>query len=104
MHFTEQEKNFILQDFPKFELSYENMTHNKVHNADILLAIPEGKKCYAWFTSYKEDNVCFLLELSENKIKHISEFLEIYDQHIRGNDAVDYNFEDCSGFIKVIIS
>ena len=82
MQFTEQEKNFILQDFPKFELSYENMIHNKVHNADILLAIPEGKKCYAWFTSYKEDNVCFLLELSENKIKHISVLLTTFDDKL----------------------
>lgn len=82
MHFTEQEKNFILQDFPKFELSYENMTHNKVHNADILLAIPEGKKCYAWFTSYKEDNVCFLLELIDNKIKNISVLLTTFDDKL----------------------
>ena len=82
MHFTEQEKNFILQDFPKFELSYENMTHNKVHNADILLAIPEGKKCYAWFTSYKEDNVCFLLELIDNKIKNINVLLTTFDDKL----------------------
>lgn len=82
MQFTEQEKNFILQDFPKFELSYENMIHNKVHNADILLAIPEGKKCYAWFTSYKEDNVCFLLELSDNKIKNISVLLTTFDDKL----------------------
>lgn len=82
MQFTEQEKNFILQDFPKFELSYENMIHNKVHNADILLAIPEGKKCYAWFTSYKEDNVCFLLELSDNKIIHISVLLTTFNDKL----------------------
>jgi hypothetical protein len=82
MHFTEQEKNFILQDFPKFELSYENMIHNKVHNADILLAIPEGKKCYAWFTSYKEDNVCFLLELIDNKIRNISVLLTTFDDKL----------------------
>ena len=82
MQFTEQEKQFILQDFPKFELSYENMTHNKVHNADILLAIPEGKKCYAWFTSYKEDNVCFLLELIDNKIKNISVLLTTFDDKL----------------------
>jgi hypothetical protein len=82
MHFTDQEKNFILQDFPKFELSYENMIHNKVHNADILLAIPEGKKCYAWFTSYKEDNVCFLLELIDNKIKNISVLLTTFDDKL----------------------
>ena len=61
-----EEINTILQDFPKFELCYEMITHKKVHNSDIALAIPEGKKYFAWFTSYKNDNVCFLLEI-ENK-------------------------------------
>jgi hypothetical protein len=49
------------------------MIHKKVHNADILLAIPEGKKFLAWFTSYKADNVCFILELNEsNNITNVS--------------------------------
>ena len=51
-------------DFPKFELSYETMTHNKVLDSNVMLAIPEGNKFYAWFTTYKADNVCFLLEIS----------------------------------------
>jgi hypothetical protein len=62
----------ILQDFPKFELSYETMIHKKVYDADLLLAIPEGQKCFAWFTSYKEDNVCFIMEITDhNKINNI---------------------------------
>jgi hypothetical protein len=67
MSLQDHETKLVLQDFPKFELSYETMVHNKVHNSDILLAIPEGIKCFAWFTSYKEDNVCFVLELDETK-------------------------------------
>jgi hypothetical protein len=43
------------------------MIHKKVYDADMLVAIPEGKKCFAWFTSYKEQNVCFILETTENK-------------------------------------
>ena len=43
-------------------------------------------------------------DFDESELSDHPEFLEIYDQHIRGNDDVDYNFEDCSGFIKVIIS
>lgn len=64
--FNEQDTVRFLADaeFPKFELSYETMTHNKVLDANIILAIPEGNKFYAWFTTYKEDNVCFLLEIS----------------------------------------
>jgi hypothetical protein len=72
MSLQEQDIKLVLQDFPKFELSYETMIHKKVHNADILLAIPEGKKFLAWFTSYKADNVCFILELNEsNNITNI---------------------------------
>jgi hypothetical protein len=62
-HFQLQD---ILSDFPKFELSYEIIGHKKVLDADIVMAIPQGKKAYAWFTTYKSENVCFVLELNEN--------------------------------------
>lgn len=56
--------------FPKdIKLSYENVVYKKVLNADIMLAIPEGKKCYLWFTTYYEKNICFLIELNEEKKK-----------------------------------
>ena len=71
--FKDDEIDSILSDFPKFELSYETMTHKKVFNHNVILAIPEGNKCFAWFTTYKDDNVCFILDISENnKIKNIS--------------------------------
>jgi hypothetical protein len=57
----------ILKNFPNVELSYETNVNKKVYGADIILAIPEGKKCFAWFTDYKENNVCFLFELGDNK-------------------------------------
>ena len=76
MSFSEFYNNSILKTFPKFELSYENITHKKVHNADILLAIPEGNKGFAWFTCYNNENICFLLEIDEkNKIKNIKRML-----------------------------
>ena len=55
----------ILAEFPKFELSYETMMHNKVHDSDIMCACPEGDKCFAWFTEYNDENVCFLFELEK---------------------------------------
>jgi hypothetical protein len=64
--FTDTEIASILSDFPKFELSYETMTHKKVFNHNVVLAIPDGKKCLAWFTSYKAENVCFIMETTEN--------------------------------------
>jgi hypothetical protein len=65
--FSEEDIKLALQDFPKFELCYEIITHKKVLGSSAILAIPEGKKCFAWFTSYKNDNVCFLLEINESK-------------------------------------
>jgi hypothetical protein len=65
--FTYEENASILSDFPKFELSYEIMTHKKVFNHNVILAIPEGIKCFAWFTSYRDDNVCFIMEINDNR-------------------------------------
>jgi hypothetical protein len=65
--FREEEIKLILKDFPKFELCYEMMTHKKVLSPSLMLAIPEGKKCFAWFTVYKSENVCFILEINDKK-------------------------------------
>jgi hypothetical protein len=64
---SEDNITLVLQKFPRFELCYEIITHKKVLDTNAVLAIPEGKKCFAWFTSYKNNNVCFLLEINENK-------------------------------------
>jgi recombination protein RecR len=50
----------ILVNFPKIELSYETMAHNKVYDSDVILAIPEGPKMFAWFTEYNDEPVCFI--------------------------------------------
>lgn len=73
----------VLNHFPKFELSYEIMTHKKVHNADILLAIPEGIKYYSWFTNYNGESVCFLLELNnKNAITNIKQINVSFDESL----------------------
>jgi hypothetical protein len=72
-------QQFILQDFPSFELSYEKIIHNKVPNsfpnADIYLAIPFGIKCFIWFTTFDDNNICYCIELDyhTNQIKNIKE-------------------------------
>jgi hypothetical protein len=65
--------SLLLQEFPtNIKLSYENIIHKKVYNADINLAIPCGPKFYAWFYSFNNKNVCFLLELGpDNQIKNM---------------------------------
>ena len=64
---SNKDKEVILNEFPNVKLSYENITHNKVYNSDIILAIPEGRKSFAWFTTYNDKNVCLIMELAENK-------------------------------------
>jgi hypothetical protein len=63
----QEEKEFIISNFPNIKLSYETVIHKKVYKSDIILAIPEGIKCFAWFTYYLDEPVCFLLELFEKK-------------------------------------
>ena len=63
---NDSEKELILSEFPNIKLSYENIIHKKVYS-DFVLAIPNGQKCFAWFTVIKNENVCYILELRENK-------------------------------------
>jgi len=64
---SETDRNNLLKDFPNVELSYETIVHKKVYNSDFILAIPEGKKYFAWFTTFKTQNACIMLEINDNK-------------------------------------
>jgi hypothetical protein len=50
-----------IEGFPKVELSYETHVHNKVQS-DYAVAVPMGKKMFAWFTVHNEQNVCLLVD------------------------------------------
>lgn len=59
---------YALSRFPKFELSYETISHTKVYtDYDIGMAIPHGKKGYIWFTYDKYHDVCYILEVNREK-------------------------------------
>ena len=58
---TTNEMEKILYRFPKIELSYDKLIHKKVQS-NLYQAIPFGKKYFAWFTWYKNENVCIFLE------------------------------------------
>ena len=94
--FTQEEKQSFISSFPTIKLSYENIIHNKVNkytlNYDLCAAIPCGKKCFIWFTIFKNKNVCFIMELMENK--------KIYD--IKIVDCV-FNTELLSGKYGTIL-
>jgi hypothetical protein len=71
---TTTQSHHLLQRFPKIELSYEIIPHKKVsHNYNICIGIPHGLKCYAWFTFFGEEDVCFIMEINkERKINKVS--------------------------------
>ena len=82
---SDTEKAELLREFPaNLELSYETLIHNKVYNAEYIQAIPEGKKCFAWFTTFKNQNICALLELGENhrQIKSIKTIQTCFHTHL----------------------
>ena len=75
MRFSYKQLNEILEDFPNLELSYEKKLHKKVQS-DIYLTIPKGKKYFAWFKLYKNNPICFFLEINRRSksIENIENF------------------------------
>ena len=73
MKLTYYEQEKLLKDFPNLELSYEKKIHKKVQT-DICLTIPKGKKYFAWFKTFKKNDLCFLLNIDrrQNSIEEIS--------------------------------
>tara|TARA_Y100000022_G_scaffold64391_1_gene55259 strand:- start:129 stop:1058 length:930 start_codon:yes stop_codon:yes gene_type:complete len=69
MRLTPQNKKEIISLLPDFELSYEKLIHNKVHNYELCMAIPYGKKYLAWFTTYNKHYVCIFLEIDKRSKK-----------------------------------
>jgi hypothetical protein len=64
---TIEDQKHLLSEFPDLKLSYENITHKKVYNSELVIAIPEGAKCFAWFTYFRESPVCLLFKLGDDK-------------------------------------
>lgn len=60
-------KTKFLNIFHTIELSYEQFSHNKVSNFDLLLAIPKGPKCFLWITKFKNKFVSIFFILDKNK-------------------------------------
>lgn len=66
----------ILNYFPNIELFY-NLTYKKVSNYNLILAIPEGNKCFIWFTKINNKNIVVLIYLT-NITKNNYNFSNIY--------------------------
>jgi hypothetical protein len=68
MELSPNQLHRLLERFPSFELSYETLTHKKVpDNYNICLGVPSGRKYFLWFTFYRDQDVCYLLELNKEK-------------------------------------
>jgi len=63
--------NIKLSEFPDLKLSYENITHKKVYNTELVMAIPEGPKCFAWFTHFNDAPVCLIIDDKKQSIKQV---------------------------------
>ena len=60
----------LLSRFPKFELSYETVSHKKVSNTDtVAIAISLGRKYFIWYTHKPGgvESACYLIGLDKDK-------------------------------------
>ena len=72
MLITDKEyNNSIINMLTKTKLSYETIIHNKVYKSDIIFAIPQGIKCYAYFNYYDRKPCCALIDIINNKFVNI---------------------------------
>jgi len=68
MELSPNQTSQLMKRFPEFELSYETISHKKVSPLyDVCVAIPNGKKCFAWFTFHLDNDVCYVLDLNREK-------------------------------------
>jgi len=76
------DKRYFINKFPKIELSYETILHKKVQS-DLYMLIPTGIKVFAWFTYYKNRNLCVILHLNKhNNIINVEETVLSYDKKL----------------------
>jgi len=65
---TQLQTQSLTARIPPFEISYETIAHKKFFPSyNLALAIPNGKKYYAYFSFYQGKNVCYLMELNREK-------------------------------------
>ena len=68
MFLKDNEKQMLIKQFPTPKLSYETIIHKKVYKSDLIFVVPKGNKCFAWFTYFNDEPVCFILELNDQLI------------------------------------
>ena len=64
--FTVDERNELIQLFPKIVLSYGNNSTGSEKEDEVFVAVPEGKKYFAWFLHYRKQHMCVLIAMLPN--------------------------------------
>jgi hypothetical protein len=84
MELSQNQTSHLMKRFPEFELSYETISHKKVSPLyNICLAIPTGKKCFAWFTFHQDHDVCYVMDLNrEKKVSRVSVIPTMFDHSL----------------------
>ena len=109
----------ILNYFPNIELFY-NLTYKKVSNYNLILAIPEGNKCFIWFTKINNKNIVILIYLTnitknnnynfsnvyilDNKFNHQLLGTILYGTTFELENKLYFSFEDIFYFKNMNIS
>jgi hypothetical protein len=69
MELSTNQMQHLMKRFPTFELPYETNANKITSTAyNLCLAIPTGRKSFAWFTFHEEDDVCYILDLNREKL------------------------------------
>ena len=85
MNISNDDKKYLVDKLPDFELSYDKIIHKKVY-ADIYMVIPKGKKALVWFTYFKDKNICLILELdNSNNINNMYSIPYCFDTELSYN-------------------
>ncbi len=94
MKLSNTDKRAILDGFPNIELSYEKIAHKNVQRKDnIILAIPKGRKYFAWFRMHGHEAICLFLELDRSRkaIRGISVRPACFDEKLcHGTGTIIY--------------
>lgn len=81
------------------ELFYDKLTHNKVLfnkniQADAYILIPNGYKSLLWYTYYKKDNVCILINFNDfNKIQDMKIYSSCFTTDLIINDSIFLGYQ-----------
>ena len=75
------------------KLFYDNLIHNKVslnnNKSDVYILIPTGNKSLVWYTYYKTDNVCILINLNKyNKVKEMKIYNSCFSTDLMINESI----------------